>query len=322
MCYSINMEWKGQFGCHFCKRENLSASEFSTKALQNFRSKAKKPLKCKECVNAIEQEERNAAAKRLLLSAVENGNDAETDMFKCSSCNSLLAKVQFNRNQLNNKKEHKRCRTCVDAAGKALQNAISEAKMIKIKEFSKKLESVNLSDEALQKSREAVKARENQKAQKTQNSAKSNSKVRKAINEIAKPAYFKRTTEMGGHTAPTDSSIVHSAQGRDGSGAGAVHEQPRKAMETKEERAAYFRAQAALKKTAEMGGHSAPASITSSHPPSDAVTVCAAAMDSVNMLGKRTLAQVHEGHDDARYIKKIVLDKSNGNGQNKKLSFE
>ena len=66
--------------------------EFSKKALERHRKEGKR-LKCKQCVAAAEQIERENAAKRKVV------DDNSDETRKCAACAQVLPKASFNRNQ-------------------------------------------------------------------------------------------------------------------------------------------------------------------------------------------------------------------------------
>ena len=116
--------------------------EFSKKALERHR-KDGKPLKCKQCVAAAEQEERDRAqAKREQQSAATGGDaDGDDETRKCAGkCGQVISKSAFNRNQWMKGEGKSRCRTCVEAAVKEEAEQQSKTKEDKIAAARKKVE--------------------------------------------------------------------------------------------------------------------------------------------------------------------------------------
>lgn len=233
--------WNGKYECILCEREGLTAAEFSAKAMQNFRSKARKPLKCKECVVLREQEERRAAATKLQEKVAQLGEGGVRETSTCSSCKAVLPKLQFNKNQLN-KGDKKRCKECIEAAEAAAEAALQQSKSSKIQEFASKLATLDRSEEALKEAREkaASVAAELKKA------AGAKLREKKAAEKGARKRA--RNAERDSRGGEEEAAAEPAPLAPPGA------EPPRKTAETREERAAYFRAQAALKMSAEEDG--------------------------------------------------------------------
>jgi len=229
----------GKLECIVCKREDLATGDFSTKALQNFRSKARKPLKCKECVLQGEQEERRAAAARLLERAAQLGEAAEQDAASCSACNVVLPRLQFNKNQLN-KGDKKRCKACVEAADAQAEAALQQSKSTKIQDFVSKLATLDRSEETLKEARAAASAAVEAK--------KLAAVVKAREKKAAGRSTARAERSRGDDEAAVDVAVAVAPVADPETGA-----LERKAVETKEDRIAFFRAQAALKKAQEAG---------------------------------------------------------------------
>jgi hypothetical protein len=96
--------------------------EFSKKALERHRKDESSALKCKSCVLAAEQAERDQAAARRQTqqsSATPDGDDdanEEESRMCAGKCGKLLAKSVFNRNQWSKGETKSRCRECVEQA--------------------------------------------------------------------------------------------------------------------------------------------------------------------------------------------------------------
>lgn len=116
--------------------------EFSKKALERHR-KDGKPLKCKQCVAAAEQAERDQAqAKR---NEQEGGTVDDTETRQCAGkCGEVISKSSFNRNQWMKGEGKSRCRVCVEAAVKEEAAQQTKSKEDKIEAARKKVEDAKL----------------------------------------------------------------------------------------------------------------------------------------------------------------------------------
>ncbi|KAL7545181.1 hypothetical protein ACHAWF_008536 [Thalassiosira exigua] len=105
----VTNRWAGTFDCGTCGRKRLMGEEFSKKALERHRKNGL-PLKCKQCVSAAEQDEREKACSR--RDAANNDNN---ETRKCAGkCNKMLSQSAFNRNQWSKGEGKSRCRVCVE----------------------------------------------------------------------------------------------------------------------------------------------------------------------------------------------------------------
>lgn len=111
----VTNKWAGSFECGGpCRRKRLMAEEFSKKALEKHR-KDEHAIRCKQCVAAAEQAEREAAAdkKKIKNDSDNDGNETR----KCAGqCAKELSKSAFNRNQWSKGDGKSRCRDCVEKA--------------------------------------------------------------------------------------------------------------------------------------------------------------------------------------------------------------
>ncbi len=122
----------------------MMGEEFSKKALERHR-KDGKPLKCKQCVAAAEQIEReNAAAKR-------KDDDSSDETRKCAGkCAKVLPKASFNRNQYSKGDGKSRCRDCVEQSVKDESANQAKSREEKITAAKKKVEDAKRSGSAPQ----------------------------------------------------------------------------------------------------------------------------------------------------------------------------
>ena len=116
--------------------------EFSKKALERHR-KDGKPLKCKQCVAADEQTERENAAKR------KGDDDNSDETRKCAGkCSQVLPKASFNRNKYSKGEGKSRCRDCVEQSVKDESANQQKSKEEKITAARKKVEDAKRSGKA------------------------------------------------------------------------------------------------------------------------------------------------------------------------------
>ena len=108
--------------------------EFSKKALERHR-KDGSPLKCKLCVAASEQAEREKAAAR--KGPVQKSDETR----KCAGkCGQMLSETFFNRNQWSKGDGKSRCRECVEQSLKEESENQAKSKDDKIANARKKAE--------------------------------------------------------------------------------------------------------------------------------------------------------------------------------------
>eukprot|EP00985_Skeletonema_marinoi_P016483 scaffold8881_cov199-Skeletonema_marinoi.AAC.12 len=139
----VTSKWAGTFACGgTCRRKQLMGEEFSKKALERHR-KDGKPLKCKQCVAADEQTERENAAKR------KGDDDNSDETRKCvGKCSQVLPKASFNRNQYSKGEGKSRCRDCVEQSVKDESANQQKSKEEKITAARKKVEDAKRSGKA------------------------------------------------------------------------------------------------------------------------------------------------------------------------------
>lgn len=119
--------------------------EFSKKALERHR-KDGKPLKCKKCVSAAEQEERDRAEARRRKEAENNhaskaASEDDNESRSCAgACGKDLPKSAYNRNQWSKGESKSRCRECVEQAVKDEATEQAKAKEEKIELAKGKVE--------------------------------------------------------------------------------------------------------------------------------------------------------------------------------------
>jgi hypothetical protein len=106
----VTSKWAGTFDCGTCRRKRLMGEEFSKKALERHR-KDDSALKCKQCVAASEQAEREASKTK----NKQQDNDSD-ETRTCVSCVKDLNKSAYNRNQWSKGEGKSRCRECVEQA--------------------------------------------------------------------------------------------------------------------------------------------------------------------------------------------------------------
>mmetsp|Transcript_4226 Transcript_4226/g.8593 ORF Transcript_4226/g.8593 Transcript_4226/m.8593 type:complete len:201 (-) Transcript_4226:202-804(-) len=134
----VTSTWAGNFDCDFCRRKRLMGEEFSKKALEKYR-KTGGPLKCKQCVQAAETAEREAAAKKRATAASASNNssgavaaagnsDHSAETRVCAKCQVSLTFDQYNKNQWNKGPGQSKCRPCVEASLAAEQAQQAQGK--------------------------------------------------------------------------------------------------------------------------------------------------------------------------------------------------
>lgn len=142
----VTNKWAGTFDCGgTCRRKRLMAEEFSKKALERHRKDSKPLLRCKQCVAAEEQAERENAAKR------KGDDDNSNETRKCAGkCAQVLPKASFNRNQYSKGDGKSRCRECVEQSVKEESENQAKFKEEKITAARKKVEDAKRSGSAQQ----------------------------------------------------------------------------------------------------------------------------------------------------------------------------
>mmetsp|Transcript_25961 Transcript_25961/g.55833 ORF Transcript_25961/g.55833 Transcript_25961/m.55833 type:complete len:198 (+) Transcript_25961:195-788(+) len=144
----ITSKWAGTFDCGTCRRKRLMGEEFSKKALERHRQDAGSPLKCKQCVAAAEQAEREKAAVRRKNTA-DNNDESDDETRKCAGkCSRVLSKSAFNRNQWSKGDGKCRCRECVEQSVQEESAQQSKSKDDKIAAARKKVKDANATGNA------------------------------------------------------------------------------------------------------------------------------------------------------------------------------
>ena len=107
------------------------------KALEKYR-KTGGPLKCKQCVQAVETAEREAAARRKLSEAAataaagNSGGDHTIETLVCAKCQTSLSSDRYNKTQWNKGPGQSKCRPCVEASLVAEQAQQAQGKADKL----------------------------------------------------------------------------------------------------------------------------------------------------------------------------------------------
>jgi Stc1 domain len=86
----------------------------ASQALEKYR-KTGGMLKCKQCVQKQEENERNAASQKRTKEAETQSGDA-SETLSCQSCSKVLDASHYNKNQWNKGSGKARCRTCVETS--------------------------------------------------------------------------------------------------------------------------------------------------------------------------------------------------------------
>uniref|UniRef100_A0A6U3ZVH3 Stc1 domain-containing protein n=1 Tax=Ditylum brightwellii TaxID=49249 RepID=A0A6U3ZVH3_9STRA len=141
----VTEKWAGQFDCTggTCRRKRLVGSEFSKKALERYR-KTGGPLKCKQCVAAVEQAERKASAAKAAAAttatSLSSGSEGGKTKTICASCKQSLPSLSsFNKNQLSKGEGKARCRSCVEKSIADEAKASSNSKQEQINDAKERL---------------------------------------------------------------------------------------------------------------------------------------------------------------------------------------
>lgn len=116
----VTQKWAGEFVCSVCRRKRLTAAEFSKKAIEKHRKEPDAPMKCKTCVEAAAQQERDVAASKTAASvAAVPAGEGLSEGHECSSCKNALRATAFSRSNLSKGPGKQRCLECVAEAEKA-----------------------------------------------------------------------------------------------------------------------------------------------------------------------------------------------------------
>uniref|UniRef100_A0A7S0EW07 Stc1 domain-containing protein n=1 Tax=Phaeocystis antarctica TaxID=33657 RepID=A0A7S0EW07_9EUKA len=116
----VTEKWAGDLVCSVCRRKRLTAVEFSKKAVEKHRKEPDAPMKCKTCVEAAAQEERDVAATKTAAGgAAVPAGDGPSEGHECSSCKNALPATAFSRSNLSKGPGKQRCSECVAEAEKA-----------------------------------------------------------------------------------------------------------------------------------------------------------------------------------------------------------
>ena len=163
--------WAGTFTCCGpCGRKRLVAAEFSKAQITKKQKDEAAEIKCKQCVEAAQQAERDAAKKKAEAAAPKdcgpvdaataaNKSEAVIDvtdaaptvpeLHECASCKKSLAADKFNRTQLVQKGPGKqRCRECVEKAEASTAGAAKEKQDAGIEEARKALKQAEIGGNA------------------------------------------------------------------------------------------------------------------------------------------------------------------------------
>eukprot|EP00536_Pseudo-nitzschia_multiseries_P010009 jgi/Psemu1/306964/fgenesh1_kg.293_\ len=129
----ITSKWAGNFDCGVCRRKRLMADEFSKSAIEKHR-KTGQALRCKQCT-AKQEEEKRVGAKAKSGNTVENDGDGKDEKRTCAgSCQKILSKDSFNRNQWSKPEGKSRCRECVE---RSIQEEAAQQKNAKGEKLEK-----------------------------------------------------------------------------------------------------------------------------------------------------------------------------------------
>lgn len=117
----VTEKWAGDLVCSVCRRKRLTAVEFSKKAVEKHRKEPDAPMKCKTCVEAAAQQERDVAATKTAAAggAAVPAGEGPSEGHECSSCKSALPAAAFSRSNLSKGPGKQRCLGCVTEAEKA-----------------------------------------------------------------------------------------------------------------------------------------------------------------------------------------------------------
>ena len=124
--------WAGNLDCTgSCRRKRLMASEFSKKSLDLYR-KQNKALRCKQCIQEAEAQERIASLQKSSVTEKAPTDGPELTR-ECANCQQEHPQSLYNKNQWNNKKEGvSRCIHCIEAAAKEEAQQSNAALLAKI----------------------------------------------------------------------------------------------------------------------------------------------------------------------------------------------
>ena len=121
----VTEKWAGDLTCSVCRRKRLPASEFSKAAIERHRKELPEaPMKCKVCVEAAAQQERDVAASKTAASgAAAPAGEGPSEKHECSSCKNALPATAFSRSNLSKGPGKQRCLECLAEAEKANLNS-------------------------------------------------------------------------------------------------------------------------------------------------------------------------------------------------------
>ena len=117
----VTEKWAGDLSCSVCRRKRLTAAEFSKKAMEKHRNDPNAPMKCKTCVEAAAQQERDVAAAKTAAAggAAVPATEGPPESHECSSCKSALPATAFSRSNLSKGPGKQRCLGCVKESEQA-----------------------------------------------------------------------------------------------------------------------------------------------------------------------------------------------------------
>jgi hypothetical protein len=140
----VTSKWAGTFECGGpCRRKRLIGDEFSKKALERHRKEGlTTTIRCKQCVAAAEQVEREtAAAKKLSRPPAQKSDEQSNETRTCAgTCAKVLSIAAFNRNQWGKGEGKSRCRDCVEKSIQEEASNLSKSKEETIAAARKKVE--------------------------------------------------------------------------------------------------------------------------------------------------------------------------------------
>lgn len=145
----VTSKWAGNFDCVVCRRKRLMADEFSKSSLDKHR-KTGQALRCKRCTAKEEQQKRALAkAKGSGSGGTDDNGDDKNEKKTCAgSCQKLLSKDSYNRNQWSKPEGKSRCRECVERSIREEAAQQTSAKGGKLEKARKKVEDLKSSKAA------------------------------------------------------------------------------------------------------------------------------------------------------------------------------
>ena len=134
----------------------MKRASSSKKALERYRrdrSSSNPQIKCKQCVAAVEQAERDKAAARRKKEEESNNTstneEGNAEKRQCAGkCDSLLPKSAYNKNQWMKGENKSRCRKCVEQSIQDETSSQTKNKQDKITAAKLKVEEANKSKDA------------------------------------------------------------------------------------------------------------------------------------------------------------------------------